>query len=103
MCPFFKKDMSKVCHTCVLWDKTRVQTLETPRKEYDHWDCTYRIHTIALNTIVANLDGVQQATESFRNTAWNESQKNLEALIGVVNKAETAIAHVKTTKLIGQL
>lgn len=67
ICPLFQKDVSEVCHTCHWWDRIRVRTNSIPPDEYDHWDCTIRLHTVLMRDIGAATDGLQKATESTRN------------------------------------
>lgn len=67
MCPLWRKDVSKVCHTCHLWDSIRVRTASIPPQEYDHWDCTYRLHTLLLRDIGLATAGVRAATEERGN------------------------------------
>lgn len=100
LCPFFRKPMRKVCHRCAYWEPLPVQQFEMGKpvgSGFVEWGCSIKNQTLTLRSILASLDGVQKATESFRNTAWTDSQRNLEALITIVASAERTIARAEKT------
>lgn len=88
MCPLWRKDVSKVCHTCELWDTIRVRNSET-KEVYDHWGCTYRLHTILLRDIGLGQNGVQHAVESHRNEDIKRKDLALDLMVAVQEQAGT--------------
>lgn len=82
-CPLEKADVSEVCHNCALWQPLRVgRPLPTGGVEqHEQWSCTLLHQTFVQRDIVRSLEGMQQALESFRNSAWKESQKNVSDMI----------------------
>lgn len=82
-CPLWRKDVSKVCHTCDMWEPLLVGVKVEGRLqgETDLWACTIKHQTFLMRDLIKSVDGVQQATESFRNHAWSESQANLRDMV----------------------
>lgn len=83
MCPFWRRDVSKVCHTCDMWEPLPVGA-KIDGVFCGHetiWACTLKHQTFILRDLVKSVDGMQAATESFRNDVWTESQRNLEDVI----------------------
>ncbi len=66
MCPMFKKDMSKVCHTCGWWTGLQWRNAKTGEIE-NKWNCAMVINALGQTDVVRCMAGVQAATESFRN------------------------------------
>lgn len=66
ICPFHKKYMSKVCHTCPMWVHIRGQDQNTGEL-VDKWNCTLAFLPMLLieNAQMSRQAGA--ATESFRN------------------------------------
>lgn len=94
MCPLHKKDVSKVCHKCAWWSCTRVQP---PGGEpYDHWDCAIRLNLIISRNAVIAAEGMQAATEEFRNRVWDVGK----AIVGLAG-ARAALPNAPASKLIG--
>jgi hypothetical protein len=66
MCPLWKKDMSKVCHTCEWWQHVRGKH---PQSEeiLDHWGCAIALLPMLMieNSQMQRQTGA--AVESFRN------------------------------------
>lgn len=70
VCPLHRKDVSKVCHTCAWWVGL---PHGEPNKPYEMmWHCALVKSMIVMVDLVKSTDGVQKATESFR----NETVKN---------------------------
>lgn len=66
-CPLWRKDVSKVCHTCDWWQSLPVQDRANPAAVMEQWSCALVLSVIAQRSMHAAIDGVQAATESFRN------------------------------------
>lgn len=66
-CPLWRKDVSKVCHTCELYEAIPVQDEVNPAIARAEWRCSFVLSVIAQRSMHAAIDGVQAATESFRN------------------------------------
>ena len=65
-CPLYRKDVSRVCHTCDWYRVIPVQDDPTaPVREL--WGCAMVLNAIAVRSMHAAVDGVQAAFESFRN------------------------------------
>ena len=65
ICPQFRKDVSKVCHTCMWW--TGLQWEDAHGQVHHKWQCAM-VMTALTNVDVAKAAlGTQAATESFRN------------------------------------
>lgn len=66
-CPLWRKDVSKVCHTCDWWQSLPVTDATNPMVVREQWACALVLSVIAQRSMHAAIDGVQAATESFRN------------------------------------
>lgn len=66
-CPLWKKDVSKVCHTCDWWESIPVQEKTNPMAVRAEWGCVLKLAVMTQGSMHAAIDGVQAATESFRN------------------------------------
>lgn len=84
-CPLWRKDVSRVCHTCDWWSALPVKEVESS-KVYDHWACAMNMQTIALRDIGAEVNGVQRATESFRNVHAEVSVAALRASVTALRR-----------------
>jgi hypothetical protein len=94
-CPLWRKDASKVCHTCMFWEPIPLkQMVDGQLRSFERWSCTILHGTFVMRDMLASLDGVQQSQESFRNTAWKESQKNLQDVIAVAQHQNAVNADV---------
>lgn len=66
MCPQFRKDVSKVCHTCAWW--TGITWKDPATGETKHkWSCAMVMAALTNIDVVKATTGTQAATESFRN------------------------------------
>ena len=65
-CPFFKKDMSLVCHKCPLWTHVRGKHPQS-EEEIDRWGCAIAWLPMLMieNSQMQRQTGA--AVESFRN------------------------------------
>lgn len=71
-CPLYKKDVSKVCHTCAWYILVRGTNPNTG-KEIDAWDCAVGwLPTLSIETAKEVRQGAA-ATESFRNDVMRTS------------------------------
>lgn len=66
-CPLWRKDVSKVCHTCDWWHSIAVQDESNPMAVRAEWGCAIVLSVMTQRSMHASIDGVQAATESFRN------------------------------------
>jgi hypothetical protein len=88
-CPLWRKDAAKVCHTCMFWEPIPVQQMiDGQLRSFERWSCTVLHATFVMRDVLTSLDGVQKSQESFRNTAWDESQKNLQDLIVISQRQD---------------
>ena len=96
-CPLWRRDVSKVCHMCQFWRPLVVgQKADDGRftETHDRWACVF-IHQATVSVdVLASIDGLQRATESFRNTSWSESQSNLSDIIDSVRQQSAALNSV---------
>lgn len=65
MCPQFRKDVSKVCHTCMWW--TGLQWTDEKLQVHHKWQCAMVMAALTNVDVVKATAGTQAATESFRN------------------------------------
>lgn len=66
MCPQFRKDVSKVCHTCAWW--TGLTWKDDKTGEAHHkWQCAMVMTALTNVDVVKATNGAQSATESMRN------------------------------------
>lgn len=66
MCPLWRKDVSKVCHTCEWYCLIKGKHPQT-EEMIDQWGCSIRwMPMLQINTAQASHQGAK-ATESFRN------------------------------------
>jgi hypothetical protein len=96
-CPLWRCDVSKVCHTCTLWRPLVVGKKSDDGRfteTHDRWACVFLHQATVSVDILASIDGLQRAMESFRNTSWSESQKNLSDIIDSVRQQSTALNNV---------
>lgn len=86
ICPLLRKDVSKVCHNCELYQVIRFDVMQGAEavRGPEVWGCAYNHALLYQRDMIGGLRGSQAATESFRNTAWAESQRNLTDMIATV-------------------
>jgi hypothetical protein len=79
-CPLWKKDVSKVCHTCRWYVALRGINKNTG-EEIDDWGCAMGFLPLLLieNAAMTNRSGA--AIESFRNEMVSANRQTLQALI----------------------
>lgn len=65
ICPQFKKDVSKVCHTCAWW--TGLSWKDERGETHHNWRCAMVMVACTNVDVVKATSGAQAATESFRN------------------------------------
>ncbi len=65
-CPFWRKDVSKVCHTCMLWTGLQWEDPKTKMVQ-SKWSCAIVMAALTNVDVVKATAGTQMATESFRN------------------------------------
>ncbi len=86
ICPLFKKDVSKVCHTCKFYHALTVSKPGEPQNTYLHWDCAFNFSVMLGRDIGAAVNGLQQATEGFRNETSKQNQSNLHSIQQVLQQ-----------------
>ena len=64
-CPFWKKDVSKVCHKCPLYVMLR-GTNKNTGADIDQWGCALAWGPIMAVEMVQTLNSAVAATEGFR-------------------------------------
>lgn len=65
-CPFHRKSMVKVCHTCPFWTQVRGSNPQTGQ-EVDSWNCAISFLPMLLVETSKEVRQGAAATESFRN------------------------------------
>jgi hypothetical protein len=82
ICPFHRKDVRKVCHTCPLYMQIRGMDTNTGQ-EVDGWGCAFTW----LPMLMIENSGQQRQTgaavESFRNEMVQTNQKMAQAIVAV--------------------
>ena len=78
MCPFFKADMSKTCHTCALWTQIRGKHPQTGEL-LDEWNCAFAIMPVLMLETSRQARSGAAATESFRNEVLKEQAATVAA------------------------
>jgi len=65
-CPLFKEDVSKVCHTCEMYEHI-LGTNPNTGAAVDAWGCTFKFNFLTNLEIAKEVRQHAAATESFRN------------------------------------
>ena len=65
-CPFWRKKMSLVCHTCPMWQKFRGENKSTG-DAIDKWECAQAMVPALMIEVAQQARQGGAATESFRN------------------------------------
>lgn len=94
ICPFFRKDVSKVCHNCEMWEPLPVGRNAEGQLIDRHlmWGCTLKHQTFIMRDLITSIDGVHNVFAEGNNFAWKQNQENLGALIALARKIETTPA-----------
>lgn len=79
ICPFHKKDMSKVCHTCPMWVLIRGANPNTGEPE-DKWNCSFAWMPILQIETSQQSRQTGAAVESFRNIMVKQNEQLSHAL-----------------------
>jgi hypothetical protein len=79
-CPLWKKDVSKVCHTCPWYIQLR-GTNKNTGENLDEWGCAVGFLPVLLLENAAMSRGTGAAVESFRNEMVDANRATLNALI----------------------
>ena len=66
ICPLWKKDMSKVCHTCPWWTLIRGKNPQS-EEMIDDWRCAIALLPVLLIENAQQSRGTTAAVETFRN------------------------------------
>lgn len=100
LCPFHKKDVSKVCHTCPLWIQVRGKHPQSGH-ETDTWVCAIAFGPVATMDAARQSHSTSVAIESLRNET-NASARTNTALFKAISDAMSVarIAAVQTVDLI---
>lgn len=75
-CPFWKKDVSRVCHKCPLYVMLR-GTNKNTGDPIDQWGCAIAWGPIMAVETVQKLNSVVAATETFRNEMVKQNEAAL--------------------------
>lgn len=65
-CPYWRKKMADVCHTCPQWIQLRGRNPNTG-EDVDKWDCAQALLPMLLVETAQQSRQAGAATESFRN------------------------------------
>jgi len=65
-CPYWRKKMSTVCHTCPMWQQFRGTNPNTG-EPVDRWECAQAMVPALLVEVAQQTRSGGAATESFRN------------------------------------
>lgn len=84
-CPFWRKKMSSVCHTCPQWQQFRGRNPNTG-EDVDQWQCAAAILPMLLIEASQQVRHAGAATESLRNE--------------VVKRADSVSSHMPNVHLI---
>lgn len=64
-CPLYRKDVSKVCHTCEWFVPIKGQHPQT-NEHIDRWGCAMAWAPILAINVAKEVSGSKDATEAFR-------------------------------------
>ena len=81
-CPFLKKSMDQVCHTCPMWTQVRgkhPQSLE----EIDRWDCSLALLPLLL---IENSQRQMQTAASVDKVASEIVKGNDQQILAAINQ-----------------
>ena len=95
-CPFFKRKMSDVCHTCPNWVHIRGMNPQTG-EEMDNWRCAISVLPLLLINAAREVSQGAAATESLRNEVVKRQD---EALKTAQNGVAQVAHHAIQTKMI---
>jgi hypothetical protein len=90
-CPLWKKDVSKVCHTCPWYIQIRGKNVNTG-DDVDNWGCAIGFLPMLLIENAAMTNRTGAAVESFRNEMVNANQQTLQALIRATEDSIQSLA-----------
>ena len=98
-CPLWKKQTSKVCHTCELWDHVRGKHPQSGA-DLDHWACAFKMHTMLSieHTMVARQ--TTASVDELRKEVHRSSDQAMAGAIGHLNRELQAAIPVSPQKLI---
>lgn len=99
LCPLFRKRVADMCHRCAWYKSMTVAKPETPQDTFEHWDCAITLNLIVSRDAAAAVNGLQGATEGFRNElAGNMSRHEKTTNEAVRNMAKLAGAFINMTQ-----
>ena len=94
ICPMFRKDVSEVCHKCEWFQSQLVTKPSAPGEPFEHWACALNMFVVVGRDMGAAVNGLQVATEGFRNemstqskvqhAATQKMQEHSQNLVGAV-------------------
>lgn len=67
-CPYWRKKMSAVCHTCPKWTEVKGQHPQNEKEEIGRWDCSDAFLPLMLIEIARRQIGTQRAVEQRGNS-----------------------------------
>jgi hypothetical protein len=77
-CPYWRKKMSRVCHTCVKWMKLSGKHPQTG-EVLDRYDCSDNVTALLQIEALQVGRGNQAAVESFRNEMVAQNERMIQA------------------------
>lgn len=80
ICPFHRKDVSKVCHTCPMYVHIRGTNPNTG-EEVDNWRCSFSWLPVLMIENSQQQRQTGAAVESFRNEMVKANQVNQRVLV----------------------
>lgn len=99
-CPLYRKDVSKVCHTCEWYILVRGKDPQS-MKEYDNWGCAMRWLPIMAIENSQMQRQTAAAVESFRNETVKRQDQVINTIIQEAERNSHNAIGSDNTKLIG--
>lgn len=93
-CPLYKEDVSKVCHTCEMYEHI-MGTNPNTGAAIDAWGCTFKFNFLTNLEIAKEVRQSAAATESFRNEFVKVNQ--FQALVSKELGFDRNVAGLTTT------
>ena len=87
VCPLWRKDVSKVCHTCEFYQPLPVRDNSSGRV-FEQWRCYYVHAPFLLREIISEVNGLQGKQAEFNDRVYKETQENVQVLIPIMERIE---------------
>jgi hypothetical protein len=102
LCPLLKKQCIKL--ECAWFMQLRGTDPQEPGKEIDHWGCAIVFTVLGqlenAKRIAGGFDGLQKATESYRNETVRGSKEVISGLAALVQESQQLVRDVAQTARI---